>query len=205
MDKCFKNVCFLILLSLSYLFSSVSFSADVGYVTDILHLGLYQTPSSKAKSFKTVISGTKLQILERQGRFIKVRTPSGVLGWAKSAYVLEKIPARAILPILEVQHQALKDKHSALSAEIITFQQEKQRQRNLLVKSGAALTSAESRSQQLAHENLQLQSELLLQKNTVPLNWMLLSTISALLIGIGISYFVIDRKIRKRYGGYRID
>ena len=68
--------------------------ATTVYVTDELRLGLYAGEMTTGSPSKTLLSGAKLEVLERSMMSLQVRTEQGDIGWVKSGYTVSVEPAR---------------------------------------------------------------------------------------------------------------
>lgn len=76
-------------------------SLDTIYVTDVLHLKLFAEPGGKGATLKTLSSGNALRLLETKGRYHKVETVDGTVGWVKKFYTVSEPPAAVALPEIQ--------------------------------------------------------------------------------------------------------
>lgn len=90
--------------------------AETVWVNDIIYLGV-RPQLDGGKPVAVVKSGTLLEVLERQKRNLKVRTPDGVEGWVSTTYVSETLPARQRLAQLEERHAQLNREMERVNAE----------------------------------------------------------------------------------------
>ncbi|MGE0624097.1 MAG: TIGR04211 family SH3 domain-containing protein [Pseudomonadales bacterium] len=174
--------------------------ADVVYVTDELRLGLYQSEETAGRALKTLVSGTRLDVLERSLMSIRVRTEDGDQGWVKTAFVVDKEPARRRLARVE-----------AAQAEAAAALADRDRQLGELTERvetlNAALASAEQGVEDLPAlraENETLKTTLAAGGVRVPLPWLAAAVIAALAIGAFIGYAWLDRRVRRQFGGLKI-
>lgn len=86
-----KRIAWILLLLPIYCF------ADTYYVDDTLRVGIRADASNDGPSIAVVTTGTKLELLERQGAYSKVVSPAGVEGWVRSAYLSRQKPASLLL------------------------------------------------------------------------------------------------------------
>lgn len=84
--------------------------AETAYISDRLYLGLYASPGVGAEPIKTLVNGTKVDILQRQGDFVFLRLNDGSEGWARAEFVTTQLPARLQLEQLNAELAALKAK-----------------------------------------------------------------------------------------------
>ena len=87
---------------------SGSLAAEQVYVKDSLRIGMRAEPGTATPPISVVTTGMKLDIIERDGIYVKVKTPSGIEGWIKATYVSESAPSMIKLEELQVKFQALK-------------------------------------------------------------------------------------------------
>ena len=183
---------------------AVAAAAETAYVTDILQLALHEQESSGGRLLRNLVSGTRLEVLERKNYYAKVRTADGVEGWTKANFLVTDKPARLRLADLEKQNAALSADRDAARK---TLSAEKERLatlgNQLREATRAAETSAE-RAQQLEQENQNYRSRLSVQEYSIPLNWSLGGLVASLILGFigGILWF--DYRSRRRHGGHRI-
>ncbi len=183
---------------------TVAASAETAYVTDILQLALYEQENSGGRLLRNLVSGTRLEVLERKNYYAKVRTGDGVEGWTKSNFLVADKPARLRLADLEKQNAALSADRDA-ARKTLSAEREKLTTLGDQLKGAthAAETSA-AKAQQLEQENKEYRSRLSVQQYSIPLNWSLGGLVASLILGFfgGILWF--DYRSRRRHGGHRI-
>src|SRR5262245_23019864 len=77
--------------------------SETAYVTHSLRLGIHHTDDTSDKPFENLVSGTALEVIERNTNYARVRTPDGQEGWVKAVYLVEQKPAQA--RVLELESQ----------------------------------------------------------------------------------------------------
>lgn len=82
-------------------------SAEILYVHDELRLGVRPQANSTDAPLVVVTTGARLEVLDRSGSFVKVRTARGIEGWVSAAYLSEEKPARLLLDELQGTHEAV--------------------------------------------------------------------------------------------------
>ena len=75
--------------------------AETVYVNDIVRLGVRGNQDNKSRPLAIVITGTALEILEKENNYYKIKTPKGSVGWVLKAYVSSEPPAKVLLPELQ--------------------------------------------------------------------------------------------------------
>jgi len=88
------------------------------FVSDTLRVGIRTEPNNNVPSIAIIKSGVKIEVLERQGAYIKVRTKSGVEGWVKSAYFSSKMPAATRLKRANKKINKLENKIDSLNNQL---------------------------------------------------------------------------------------
>ena len=96
-------------------------SAETLYVTDRIQLGLHESRSHTSVVAELVPSGTALEALERDGGFVKVRTPGGSEGWMDAAYLTPDLPAEQVVKELEAWKATREEELAAAWAEVETL------------------------------------------------------------------------------------
>ena len=74
------------------------------YVTDLLRLGIHQASDTSDRPFRTLVSGTRVEVLERSTNYALVRLDDGRQGWLKAAYLVADKPARLRLTEIEAEY-----------------------------------------------------------------------------------------------------
>jgi len=186
------------------LFCGTFVQAESIYVTDMLRLDMYPTEEMTGPSMRKLKSGDRMDLLERKGRYARVRIDGGQEGWVKSLYLVEEEPARTRVNKLEQTNVSLeatvKKLRSQLAGEQTAVAELKQQQ------SGSAeLTAAtEQEVESLREQNAGLEEKMSQYASSVPLSWLFIAMVIALAGGIGGGWYFVDSRSRSKHGGYRI-
>ncbi|MHB8622088.1 MAG: TIGR04211 family SH3 domain-containing protein [Sulfuricaulis sp.] len=89
------------ILILLGVFSSAQ--AETVYVAERIYIGLHAEGLDTSALVKTVETGTPLEVMERNDRFVQVRDPQGVQGWIEARYLSPDPPASLQLAPLQQQ------------------------------------------------------------------------------------------------------
>ena len=116
--------------------SSISHAQTV-FVIDELQLGLHTERQITSPIAGMIDSGTELEVLEREGNFVRVKTKDGREGWVDGAYIASARPVAARLKAIITSNEALR-------AELSTLRSEAERLKSDLLDSG------ETRKRQIA-------------------------------------------------------
>lgn len=179
-------------------------SAETLYVTDELRLGLFDNEKAEGRQFKTLLSGARLEVLERALMTVRVRTEEGDEGWVKLAYLVETEPGRRRAATLEKAQVALEAELASVRAELqkatAGSTDLEAELRNLRDRS-ARLPELEAQSAEL-RESLSAYADRV--ADSVPLLWLLIASGVTFLLGCWLGYWWLDRRVRKQFGGVRV-
>ena len=174
--------------------------ANVVYVTDELRLGLHRTEETSGRAIKTLVSGTRLDILERSLMSIRVRTEDGDEGWVKTAFVVDKEPARRRLGRAE-------DELGNARSQLAEGEAEQRKLAGQLEELSAALAEARLGVDDLPalrSENASLKQALASTGSRIPVPWVAAAVTIALIAGFIAGYGWLDRRVRKQFGGLKL-
>lgn len=144
-------------------------AADTRYVSDQLVITLRAGQGDQYRILRTLISGTRLEILEEQGEFARVRIANGEEGWVRTQYLLDAPTAKLVLKevsdklaryeqenkVLRQELSQLKQDHSALQQQAGTVEKEYKR----LTQEHTNISQIAQRPMELDKENRQLRQE----------------------------------------------
>ena len=106
-------------LWLALLLMTLPAAADTLYVNDILRVGVRSKPNSAESPLVVVTTGARLEVLERQGGYVKVRTAEGKEGWVNKIYLVSEPPARERLARLKEEFDRVQGELDELRADSI--------------------------------------------------------------------------------------
>lgn len=177
-------------------------SAEVAYVTDQLRLGFHRAPDTSDNPFRMLQSGTKVEILERNRFYARVRAEDGVEGWVKAGFLMNDRPA--VLRVAEVEA-----KQAELDAELERIAAERANSGQQMASLKAKVDDSSQRLQAVQSENNSLREENeAFQRRfatpSVPLSWTLGGALFTLLAGFVLGLLYVDYRSRKRHGGIRV-
>lgn len=116
------------------------------YVDDRLTVTVRTGQGNQYKILRVLESGERVQILERDGEYVRVRDPKGTEGWMRVQYLTKQPIARDRLVAAEQKIAALQEEREKLRAQLKTVQEER--------------TEARTTSSQLEKDYTMLQKEL---------------------------------------------
>lgn len=115
--------------------------AESIYVTDVLKLKLRATASNDAEVVTNLTSGDKLSVLEKQKRYMRVKTSDGKSGWVQSWFLTDKVPATFIVDGLTKENESLANKLARTEAKLKNFDSETAKENEQLNNSVATLSN----------------------------------------------------------------
>jgi len=103
----FRKPFFAVLCLLVSLTGSAVVMAEQVYVSDTLRVGVRPEPDNRTAPLDVVLSGMRLEVLERREGYLRVRTEKGSTGWVREAYVVSSPPATVRLQALKAEQARL--------------------------------------------------------------------------------------------------
>lgn len=190
----------LLLLAFQFTTAVAAQEATTVYVTDELRLGLYAGEMTTGSPSKTLLSGAKLEVLERSMMSLQVRTEQGDIGWVKSGYTVSAEPARRRIITLAADNARME---TALSAADKAREAATGRIEVLEVQLATANNGIRDLPE-LEQANAALRTQLAAQGISVVWYWLVAAAIAALAIGWAAGYMWLDRRVRSQFGGVRV-
>jgi len=99
-------------------------SAETAYVTDVLRLGIHAAADTSDRAFDNLVSGTAVEILERNTNYARVKLADGREGWVRSTFLVTTAPAAARIVELEAKVADLEGAAVAAKAAQVAAEQE---------------------------------------------------------------------------------
>lgn len=205
----YYTVCF---LGACLICTSFNTYSETRYVTDELHLSLYELINSKGKLLQRLKSGTELELLSEEGLFAQVRTLDGKVGWTKAGFLIQTKPARALLEELTTENTNLK---ASLETKEVQLSETKVALKNLKAQEQQA--NAELQGQLENTEGIVSALDRIQQENeslraaqqghfnrAIPIKIGLIAAGVTFILGIVSGIVLFDYRSRRRHGGIRI-
>jgi hypothetical protein len=169
--------------------------ADVLYVVEQLVVNVNSAPDATGERIATVKSGDSVELLERQGDQIHVRLANGKDGWIRASYLSSEEPSKVRLAQRDAQLAQLKDDVSRLQAQLTA-----PRSSAAPAVPPAAAAGGEDPAGAPAAGLFAAPDER--PHRLWP--WVLGAAGLGLGAGFALGLLVLDRHIRRKYGGLRI-
>lgn len=178
--------------------------AETAYVTDMLRLGVHRAEDTSDEAFVYLNSGDALEVLERNRFYARVRLPTGEVGWVRGAYLVDEEPARRRVNQLEQERDTLASELETLKATV-SDRLARLDELEAEAKARAEASRGErAELEDLRSTNTKLTRSLQRYRFSVPVNWLLGAILSCLLAGSLGTWWWLDRRSRRRHGGFRI-
>ena len=178
--------------------------AETVYITDILRLGLHEAEDTTDQPFRTLVSGTELEVLARVPNYARVQTADGQQGWVKSAYLVADKPAQLRISEVEaalgvMREELTRSRAAQQAAELLTEQlgQDIQTRED---SSEAVLDTLE----RLKSENESYEARMDAYRGSVPIAWVAVALVVALVGGFLAGVWWLGFLSRRRHGGLRV-
>lgn len=186
-------------------------NASTIYVTDSLQLKLRVTANTDGDVVTTLHSGQKLNLLEQQKKFSKVKTDEGEIGWVQTWFLTDEVPATYLVNQLTKDKESLENRLATATDKLKNFDSATARENKTLKNTVETLSGKISRltkEQDILSEKLAAQSsELAKYQFAEQYNLRLVIIVFfliAFLIGFWAAYVWSRIRERKRLSGYRL-
>lgn len=178
--------------------------AETVYVTDLLRLNVTEQANPQGATIQTLTSGDALTVLERQSGYIKVRTSTGEVGWAKAAYLVDEKPARLQLAEMRATLDQLESRLADANKNAQSAHDNAEKLQGMLLTTEKNALHYQDLLDKMKQQNQQYESSMAQFETCVPLTVLLIACSVCLLIGIYLTWYIIDYRLRKRHGGFRL-
>ena len=168
-------------------------AAEALYVVEQLVVSISSTPDAGGEHIASLKSGDRVELIERSGDAAHVRLANGKDGWLRSSYLSTEQPLRPRLQQSEAEVTGLKAQVSRLEAQLSGASS---------LRAAAPLAAAPEEAAAAAPAPLFSAAGEAAAPRVWP--WAVLSAALALVVGFGLGWWVLDRSIRKKYGGLKI-
>jgi hypothetical protein len=207
--------------------------AETLYVVEQLVVNVNSAPDASGERIATIKSGEAVEVLDRQGDQVHVHLPNGTEGWVRKSYLSADEPLQHRLTERTAEVEKLKQDVARLEGDLASARangrggQAGATQTNIAAapptatkapsappaagSSGAADTSpstSETSTLNTAADSTPGEPAYFMTPPDSPArpvwHWALGSFVVALGLGYALGWYVLDRRIRHKYGGLRI-
>jgi hypothetical protein len=186
--------------------------AETLYVIEQLVVTVNSTPDAGGERVASVKSGDGLEVLERSGDVVHVRLANGKDGWIGTRYLSSDEPLRPRLAQRDAEVAQLKEEVSRLQGQLAAA-----RAPTAAAPPGAGSSAANTVTAATAATAAPTSAAEAGGAATEPLftgaadetaprlwPWALSAALAGLFLGFAVGALVLDRYIRRKYGGLRI-
>jgi SH3 domain-containing protein len=168
------------------------------YVIEQLVVNVNSAPDASGERIATVKSGDALEVIERSGEQVHVRLPGGRDGWVRAGYLSNDEPLRPRLAQREAEVAQLKDELARLQTQLVAARVP----HPPAAPAPAAAAPAPEDPANPAPRALFDAAGDEPPRRVWP--WALGWSLAALAAGFVLGALLLDRHIRRKYGGLRI-
>jgi len=167
------------------------------YVIEQLVVNVNSAPDASGERIATVKSGDALEVIEKSGEQVHVRLPGGRDGWVRAGYLSADEPLKMRLTQRETEVAQLKDELTRVQGQLAAARAPPQPSSAPQPAAAAAAEEPERAPQALFDTGNEAPP-----RRVWPwaLGWALLSLCAGFVLGA----LLLDRHIRRKYGGLRI-
>jgi SH3 domain protein len=179
-------------------------AAETAFVTDSLRLGLHAAPDTSDRPFDNLVSGTAVEVLERNPNYAHVRLEDGREGWVKATYLVALKPAAARVAELEAEVARLNEAAAVAQAAQTTAEQELARHTAALQATTGSAETMQETVERLQAENRAYEERFDSYRYSLPMRWVIPALVVVLVAGFFAGLWWLDALIRRRHGGFRV-
>jgi hypothetical protein len=206
--------------------------AETQYVVEQVVVNVNSAPDASGQRVATIKSGEAVEVLDKQGDQIHVHLPNGTQGWVRKSYLSAEEPLQHRLNERNAEVEKLKQDVARLQGELGTARAGGAGGKPATVASGGTPSSAAATNTAAAAPTAAAATQpgtadrpaaetnsgtpdtangepaYFMTPPDTPArpvwHWALLTFVIALGLGFVLGWQVLDRRIRKKYGGLRI-
>jgi hypothetical protein len=217
-------------LLLVALVAAPAIRAETLYVIEQLVVNVNSTPDTSGVRVATIKSGEAVEVLDRQGDEVHVHLPNGTEGWVRKSYLSADEPLQHRLTERTAEVEKLKQDVARLEGEVaaaragrggtkvssapttkappVTAPPLTQATTPTSGPGGTSTSTSETNTVNTPVDPAPGEPAYFMTPPESPArpvwHWALGSFVVALGLGYALGWFVLDRRIRRKYGGLRI-
>jgi hypothetical protein len=189
--------------------------AETLYVIEQLVVSVSSAPDGSGERVASIHSGDHVDVLDRQGDEVHVQLANGTAGWIKASYLSSDPPLKLRLAERSAEVEKLKQDVGRLEADLTTARMASRANTSA---ARPASTPAPAAATSMASPPAPIESPPADTATHDPAffmtppeqparpiwHWVLGSSIVTLGLGFALGWQMLDRRIRRKYGGLRI-
>jgi hypothetical protein len=180
--------------------------AETLYVIEQLMVNVNSAPDATGERVTTIKSGDAVEVLDRQGDQVHVHLGNGTEGWVRKSYLSEQEPLQHRLTERNAEVEKLKQEVARLESAVAAAKGASTATPPATA-SPAAAPAARAEDNAVAPEPGH-EPPYFMTPPDAPAHpvwhWALGSFVVALGLGYVLGWYMLDRRIRRKYGGLRI-
>ena len=177
--------------------------AESLYVVEQLVVGVSSTPDASGERVATLKSGDRVEVLERSGDEVHVHLANGRDGWVRASYLSSDEPLRVRLAQREAEVAHLGGEVNALKAQLRSTPAT-----GAAPVAASTVPAAAPAPPAVTEEPVSAASGALFSSGEERAHpawpWTLAAALIGFGAGFGLGALMLDRHIRRKYGGLRI-
>jgi len=179
--------------------------AESLYVIEQLVVAVNSAPDASGERVATLKSGDRVEVLERAGEQVHVRLGSGREGWVRASYLSADEPLRVRLAQRDAEVARLGEELSLLKSQLHA-NPAPQPSGPAAVRATGAAASPPASAAAVAEPPAPPAGSLFStgERPHRPWGWALAAALIGFGLGFGAGALLLDRHIRRKYGGLRI-
>ena len=186
------------------LLMSMPLRAESNYVIETLVVAVVSAPDASGEHVATLHSGDRVEVLEREGEHVHVRLANGREGWMRASYLSAEEPLRVRLAQRDAEVARLNDELSALK----TQQHANPAATPVSAVVGTSAAPAAAAAPPAAEDTGGAPAPTMFgsgeEHPRMLWPWTLATGVVGFGLGLGLGALLLDRHIRRKYGGLRI-
>ena len=195
----------LVVPAVAVLTGAPALHAESLYVIEQLVVAVASAPDASGERVATLRSGDRVELIERAGEQVHVRLAGGREGWVRASYLSADEPLRVRLAQRDAEVARLGDELNALKAQL---RANTTSAAATTVASVSGVPGAASAPAGAAEDAAAAPAAALFNAGEEHPHTLWPWTLAAALIGFGLGFglgaLMLDRHIRRKYGGLRI-
>ena len=181
--------------------------AATAYVSDELVLGVYAEQNPQSQRLATLHSGASVETLGSAGDYTQVRLANGTTGWVKTSFLVQKMPAAARVKELEDELSRARATTPALAEAAARSEleqlrrelQDKQAELQAAVTANGAAAASRAAAAAGRPSAFSLPADFAARARPAAI-----AALVALIIGFTLGYYVLARRVRRKFGGIKV-
>lgn len=178
-------------------------AAETAYVTDNLRLRMY-ADANLTSVIETLQSGDAFEVLSRNSQTALVELADGRQGYLSAAYIVYDKPAKLIVEESQAEVERVTAELESLKAAFAEPQALVDQLQGEAEALRTELDAAAARAVELEESNASLTARQARYRYSLPYTWVGGAIVIALIAGILLGQWWLDRQSRKRHGGIRV-